>query len=329
MPLSQVIVAYCHKVVKTTGIALCVLDRAVNAVALARAFEDQGWGVLCMLDANEHDGLTSCEATLGDTCEDGTQVESGQWQAPRPDDPRHGVLVEPAAGKTLVSWGTAQIQAAVEATQWPRVSRERNERQDNSCKRMIDHGALHTNYGRTKIVGADRHQQRAHEQLDQALEAAHPRADKKAQAVQVHQAKVTESEAHGQGTRLEQRTRALVVLAKACQDAQHTHDTLAAHAAALGPPRERADRDCRTQTVMTVRPLLCENALTSCMAVLLGTRNSKVRLDGLLKILFARSGSRLETDSQVISWVNTAGVSGPSHRRLAVIVAGLGAMDLR
>jgi hypothetical protein len=65
------------------------------------------------------------------------------------------------------------------------------------------------------------------------------------------------------------------------------------------------------------------------MAVLLGILNSKVSLDCLLKILFERSGSRMETDSQVIYWVNTAGLSVPYHRRLAVLVAGLGAMDLR
>jgi hypothetical protein len=256
MPLSQVIVAYCHKVVEATGLSLFVIDRAVNSVALARAFEDQGWGLLCLLDDNEHDGLASFEATLVDTCEDGTKGYSGPWQDPRPDDPRHFVLVEPAEGKTLVYWGTSQVQAAVEATQWPRVYRERSEIQENSFKRMIDHGALNTNYGRKKIVGVDRHQQRAHEKLAQALEAAHQRADKKAKAVQVQQAKVAESEAHGHGKRLEQRTRALVVLEKDCKDAQHTHATLAAQAAALGPPRERADRDFRKQTVMTVRTLL-------------------------------------------------------------------------
>jgi hypothetical protein len=58
------------------------------------------------------------------------------------------------------------------------VSRERSERQANSFKRMIDHGALNTNYGRKKISGADRHQQRVREPLDQALEAAQKRVAK-------------------------------------------------------------------------------------------------------------------------------------------------------
>ncbi len=74
MPLSQGIVAYCHKVGTATGSVLFVIDRAVNAVALARAFDAQGLGLLCMLDDNEHHGLESFEATQVDTREDGTRV---------------------------------------------------------------------------------------------------------------------------------------------------------------------------------------------------------------------------------------------------------------
>ena len=161
--LSQLIVAYCQKVVEATGITLFVIDRAVNSRALAGAFAQQGWGLLCMLDDNEHQGLESFEATRVGTLADGTPVYSGQWKTPRPDDPRHVVVVAPTEGKTLVYWGTPKVQDALEAAQWPRVYRERNEIQENSFKRMIDHGALNTNYGRKKIVGADRHQQREHE----------------------------------------------------------------------------------------------------------------------------------------------------------------------
>ena len=51
--MSQVIVAYCQQVALATGSALFVIDRAVNAVALAGAFDDQGLGLLCLLDDNE------------------------------------------------------------------------------------------------------------------------------------------------------------------------------------------------------------------------------------------------------------------------------------
>ena len=80
---------------------------------------------------------------------------------------------------------------------------------------------------------------------------------------------------------------------------------------------------------MTVRTLLLENALTSCMAVLVGTLTMKVRLDCILHILFERSGARMVTGSQTISWMNTTGLSAAYQRLLTAVVDGLGAMDLR
>jgi hypothetical protein len=329
LPLSQVIVEYCRKVARATGSALFVIDRAVNAVAMACAFDDQGWGLLCMLDDNEHAGLDSFEATVVATLADGTKVYSGEWQVPRPDDPRHFVIVAPAEGKTLVYWGTPKVNAILEPTEWPRVYRERNEIQENSFKRMIDHGALNTNYGRKTIARPDRHQQRAREKLDKALAGAQKRVDKKAEGLKVHQDKVAESVHHGHGKRLAQRQRALARGEKECKDAQDKHAKLRAQDSALGPPRERMDRDFRKQTIMTIRTLLLENALISFMAVLLGHLHVQVSLDCILRILFARSGARLETDSHVIYWVNTTGLSASYQRLLTEVVNGLCAMDLR
>ena len=168
-------------------------------------FDHQDFGLLCMLDDNEHHGLESFEATLVGTLEDGTLVYSGPWKVRRPDDPRHFVIVAPDASKTLVYWGTPQVEEVLEVTEWPRVYRERNEIQENSFKRMIDHGALDINVGRKTILGPDRHQQRKQDQLDASLERAHKRVDKKTEAVTAQQDKGAESEANGHGTRLEQR----------------------------------------------------------------------------------------------------------------------------
>jgi hypothetical protein len=74
IPLSRIIVAYCQKVVEATGSTLCVIDRAVNSLAIASAFADPDWGWLWMLDDNEHHGLESFEATSEGTLADGTQV---------------------------------------------------------------------------------------------------------------------------------------------------------------------------------------------------------------------------------------------------------------
>jgi hypothetical protein len=327
--VSHVIVTYCQQVAMATGTALFVIDRAVNSVAMACAFDDQGLGLLSMLDDNEHQGLESFAAMLVDTLADGTKVYSGPWNVPRPDDPRHFVLVKPAEGKTFVYWGTPKVQDALAVTEWPRVYRERNEIQENGFKRMIDHGALNINYGRKTLIGPDRHQQRAKEQLDQSLMAAQQRLDKKAKAVKTKQDQVTESASQGHGKRLAQRQRALAVLAKELKDTQNKKDKLAEQAKALGPPRERADRDFRKQTIMTVRTLLLENALTSFIAVLVGTFTMQVSLDCLLHILFERSGARMETDSHMIYWINTTGLSAAYQRLLTVVVDGLCAMDLR
>ena len=170
--LSQIIVEYCQKVVEAIGTALFVIDRAVNAVAMARDVRRPGLGLALHARRQRASGSGSFEATQVDTLEDGTRVYSGPWKVPRADDPRHFVMVEPAEGKTLVYWATPKVKDALEVSEWPRVYRARNEIQENSFKRMIDHGALNTNYGRKKIVGPDRHQQRAREKLDQSLETA-------------------------------------------------------------------------------------------------------------------------------------------------------------
>jgi hypothetical protein len=327
--LSQVIVAYCQQVRAATGSALFVIDRAVNAVAMARAFDDQGLGLLCMLDDNEHQGLDSFEATQVDTRADGTRVYSGPWKVSRPDDPRRFVMVESPEGKILVYWATPQVEAVLEVTAWPRVYRARNEMQEHSFKRMIDHGALNINYGRKRLVGPDRHQQRAHAKLTQALEATQKRVDKKTEALKVKQDQVTESELKGHSKRLAQRQRALAVLDKEVEDAHHTQDHLAEQAQALGPIGERADRDYRKQTIMTIRTLLLENALRAFMLALLGTLQTPVSLEMVLHLLFERSGARMETNSQVVYWVNTAGLSVPYRRVLTEIVNGLCAVGVR
>jgi hypothetical protein len=72
--VSQVMVAYCQRVAWATGRVGFVIDRAVNAVALAKAFDEQGLGLLCMLDDNEQAGWESCEATSVETLADGTRV---------------------------------------------------------------------------------------------------------------------------------------------------------------------------------------------------------------------------------------------------------------
>jgi hypothetical protein len=326
---SQVIMAYCQRMALATGNSLLVIDRAVNAGAMARAVDDQGLGLLCMLDDHEHQGLDRFEATQVDTLANGTRVSRGPWKGSRPDDPRRFVLVEPAEGQPLVYWATPKVEAVASTSAWPRVYRERNERQAHSFKRMIAHGARDINYGRKRMSGPDRHQHRARATLDQALEATQQRIDTKAEALKAKQDQVAEAESSGHGTRLAQRQRALAVLEKALKDAHHNQDCLAEHAQALGPPGERADRDFRKQTIMTMRTLWLENALKAFMVALLGTFQTQVSLETIVHRLFERGGARMETNSHVVYWVNTAGLSLPYRRLLSEVVDGLCAMDMR
>ena len=327
--VSQVIVAYCQRVALATGNSLFVIDRAVNSVALAEAFDEQGLGLLCMLDDNEQAGLESFEATYVETLEDGTRVYSGPWKEARTDDPRHFVIVQAAEGKTLVYWGTPKVQDALEAKEWPGVYRERNEIQEHRFKDMIDHGALNTNYGRKKILGADRHQQRKQAQLDQSLATAHKRVDKKAAALKAQQDKVAESASKGHGKRLEQRRRTVLTLEQAFKEAKATQAKCSEQAATLGPAGQRADRDFRKQTIMTIRTLLLENWLRAFMGALAATLYTKVSLPQVLSLLFERSGSRMETPSQVLYWVNSAGLSLSNRRLLSEVAQGLCAMGLQ
>ena len=207
--------------------------------------------------------------------------------------------------------------------------RERNAIQELSFKRMIDHGGLDINHGRKTILGPDRHHQRKQEQLAASLETAHERVAKKQEAVASQRAKVAESEAKGHGRRLAQRQGKLVTLEHEIKDAQGQQAQLAAHAATLGPAGQRADRDFRKQTIMTIRTLLLENRLQAFLAALLATLPIQVSLEQVLSLLFERRGARMETPSQVVYWVNTAGLSLANRRLLREIVDGLCAMDLQ
>src|SRR5207245_1737106 len=167
--------------------------------------------------------------------------------------------------------------------------------------------------------GPDRHQQRKREQLDASLETAQQRVDKKVEALEGQQVKVAESKSKGHGQRLEQRQQALVRVDQELQDAQHHQATLAQQVSALGAPRERADRDFRKQTIMTCRTLLLENALLAFMVGLGEQLQTKVSLDCILRLLFERSGARIETVFQVVYWINTAGLSLPYRRLLTEV----------
>src|SRR3989475_1433152 len=65
-----------HKVVEATGRTVCVIDRAVNSLAMAVVVGQKDLGVLFLLDAPEHHSLESFSATPAGTLDDGCEVGS-------------------------------------------------------------------------------------------------------------------------------------------------------------------------------------------------------------------------------------------------------------
>ena len=91
--LPGVIMDYCEKVVASTGIRLFAIDREVNSEEVARAFEERGWGLICMLEANQYEGLSDWDAEFIGRLDDGSKVWSSPWKEPGNDN-RHFVIVE-------------------------------------------------------------------------------------------------------------------------------------------------------------------------------------------------------------------------------------------
>ena len=137
-----------------------------------------------------------------------------------------------------------------------------------------------------------------------------------------------ESEAKGHGKRLEQRQHAAARLQQELGEVKQHEAQLQERMDKLEAPKERADRDVRKQIIMTIRTLFLENLLQNFMGVLLSVLPKKVSLEKVLKLLFERSGSRIERDQMVTYWVNATGLSLGNRRVLDEIVEGLNAMGL-
>jgi len=238
------------------------------------------------------------------------------------------VIVEPRDGKTLVSWGTPKGESGVEARQWPEVYRARTALQENAFKRMIAPGALDSNAGRKTIVGPDRHHQRAEANVRVSLEAAQSRVEKKRRAREATREQVAKSEAKGHGKRREQRQRAAAELAQDRSEAEQHEARWHEQERGCKAPKTRADRDVRTQTIMTIRTLFLENLLRAFMAVLLAVLPEKVRVEQVLKLLFERRGPRIARGQEVMYGVNTTGLSRSNRRLLGESVEGLSARGL-
>ncbi len=327
MRLPQLIVTYCQHIVQATGIRVFVIDREVNSVEVARQCETHGLGLLSMLNANQYTGLESWDVTLCGHLSDGSPIYEGTWAVPREDDPRTFVLVD-IGERVLAYWGTSVVREVVPPSQWPEVYRQRTALQELRFKEMNAHGALKVNYGTKIIMGPDRHQQRAREALTQAKTRVQQQLESHTATLAQQEGKVRESTEKGHTTRLAQRQRRKAVLQQ-----QVEHDTartakIQEQLEAVGEPTTRADRDCRKQLIMTIRTLLLENMLLRFLTALCATLPDPISLNRLLTLVFARSGSCVETPSEILYWVSSVGLSVPYTQLLLQILTGIEAMNL-
>jgi len=330
--LSRIIVDYCARIVEKTGIRVFVIDREVNSEAMATAFAQRGWGLLSMLDKNEYTDLSDWDTEYVGQLDDGAEVYAGGWaedKKNKADDPRTFVLVV-RDGRILPYWGTQAVVEKVAYIDWPRLYSQRTEIQENNFKRMKDHGALDVNYGIKKIVSEDRHHQRKLDRKQDKLEKSGERVSRKKEQIEKQEAKVRESEIKSHGKRLEQRRNRLAVLKDDYAKAENKHKKIEEEIDKLGPAGERADRDFRKQSIMTLRTLLLENTLVEFMTLLMAhvAGSLSMNLDSLIKLLFERSGGLFETPSELVYLVNMKGLSKTNKRTMNKLIEALNQMGL-
>ncbi len=327
MRLPNVIIEYCEKVVSMTGINLFVIDREVNSLAIASAFDSKGWGLISMLDKNEYKDLSDWDAEYIGQLEDCSKVYSGPWKK-RTGDLREFVIVE-TKDRLLPYWGTPMVKEVVDPIQWPKLYSQRNELQENSFKRMIDHGALNVNFGIKKIVSEDRHHQRKLKKLEDASAGIKEKIDKKKENIAKQEQKVSESMQSGHGKRLLQREKCCFKLQDELKELDKKLEVLEEKTESLGPPKERADRDFRKQKIMTFRTLLLENTLVCFLMALLEHLDIMISQKCLLEIFFKRNGGYLETYSEIVYWINIDGLSKANKQILEKLAEGIGKMELK
>ncbi len=327
--LTRIITDYCEHVVSATGTGVFAIDREINSVSAASAFEERGWGLLSMPDGNQCKDLSGWESQPGKELEDGTRVYSGQWKDEKKgeEDPRHFVMVEREDG-LLVYWGTSKVKEILELGKWPEVYSRRAEIQENSFRRMIEHGALNVNCGTKKMTGPDRHQERAKNKTEEKLAATRERKEKKEQQAGEQERKVAESEARGHGRRLEQRQGRLAEIRKDLEKTEKREEDLREQLEASGPPGQRADRDFRKQRIITFRTLLLENALIAFLVALTGNLDMKMSLGTLISLFFKRGGTYIETCSDIVYRISATGLSFSYREILKKVTEGLDAMNL-
>lgn len=326
--LPKMILDYCQRCMKQTGLSSFVIDREINSREIARAFEARGWGLLSMLDSNEYKGLESFVVEKITPFFGQCILYVGEWrnEKKRSEDPRHFVIeVDPTDDRTFVFWATSAFKSDFAPDEWPGRYRARNNLQENSFKAMISHGSLNTNYGTKTVLGPDRHQQRRREAIEEKIKKIEVKQEKKKTHLSKQARLVSDSEENGHKNRLDSRKKKHAMLEAEAEVLKGKYDKSAQRLKALGEPKQRADRDFSKQNVMTFRTLLLENVLRDFYEAL---KPEGVGLDRFVDLFMMRGGSVMETSNEWIYWLDVNGLSKRHQIILTRLAEKINAMSL-
>ena len=249
--LINVIEDYCQSIVDLTGVKNFVIDREINSAGIANLFEEHGWGIICLLAANEYDGLDSFNKHYCKTLDDGTVLYKASWKFYRKDDPRYFIIAK-EKDRVLVYWYTKKVaKLGLRAERIIKIYRTRAEVQENGFKRMIAHGALNTNFGYKKIWATDRHHQRKVEEIEGKIIKLRRRLRKLQDKIEEQMLKIQESINRKHNLLFYARFRKLMDMEDQEFAINKQIAGLESEKDKLGEPGLRADRDFRKQTIIS------------------------------------------------------------------------------
>ena len=325
--LINIIEDFCKQITALTGVTNFVIDREINSVEIARLFDRNQWGLICMLDANEYKGLESFSKTFSKELSDGTRLYKASWMHWR-NDPRRFVVVE-EKDRTLVYWYTRKIaRQRLTAEQIISLYRRRSELQENSFKRMQAHGALNTNFGVKKVWGLDRAHQRKIKELDKKIKNEANRLHKLEAKIDEQVYKVEESIAREHGRLFDRRIKKLENLEDQEDEIKAKISNLEKLKQQLGEPISRSDRDFRKQTIMSFRTLWIENALKDFVSLLTKSMEIPVDIEIVIALFFYRRGIMVESDDKITYWIDSKNLSDDYQGILKNVIEGFNRISL-
>jgi hypothetical protein len=325
--LTKIVDEYCAKMAATTGLTDFIIDREVNSVDIARLFVERGWGLICLLDANEYDNFDSFNRHFAGHMEDGSTLYWATWKTARPGDPRQFVLVQETQ-RLLAYWATPNLALELSAKEVVTSYRQRADIQENGIKHMIAHCALDINFGTKVIWGPDRMQARDLADLQSRQTKLQAKERKLARLVATQLDKIQDSEASGHGRLLAKREAKLGQYQSQQRQLQGRLASLEDQKIKLGEPTQRADRDLRKQTIMAFRSLWLENAIRTFFALISSFLTAPLDLEIGLELFFFRLGFLVETESKVVYYMNDKNLSSQYQNILHQLIAGFNALAL-